>query len=61
MAGIIDADTHISEGEAMWALIETPMQPRVKRIRTIRARGFVAPMFVHPKPGRRIFAHVRFE
>jgi predicted TIM-barrel fold metal-dependent hydrolase len=28
MNGIIDADTHISEGEAMWALIETPMQPR---------------------------------
>jgi predicted TIM-barrel fold metal-dependent hydrolase len=28
MNGTIDADTHISEGEAMWALIETPMQPR---------------------------------
>jgi predicted TIM-barrel fold metal-dependent hydrolase len=28
MNGIIDADTHISEGEAMWALIDKPMQPR---------------------------------
>ena len=28
MNGIIDADTHISEGGAMWALIDRPMQPR---------------------------------
>jgi len=28
MQGIIDADTHISEGEAMWAMMEKPMQPR---------------------------------
>ena len=28
MQTVIDADTHISEGEAMWALIEKPMQPR---------------------------------
>jgi len=28
MNGVIDADTHISEGEAMWALMEAGMQPR---------------------------------
>ena len=28
MQGIIDADTHISEGEAMWAMMEKAMQPR---------------------------------
>jgi predicted TIM-barrel fold metal-dependent hydrolase len=28
MQTVIDADTHISEGEAMWALIDKPMQPR---------------------------------
>jgi predicted TIM-barrel fold metal-dependent hydrolase len=28
MKSVIDADTHISEGEAMWALIDKPMQPR---------------------------------
>src|SRR6478672_10786976 len=28
MNGIIDDDTHISEGEAMWALIDKTMQPR---------------------------------
>ena len=28
MRGIIDADTHISEGAAMWALMDRAMQPR---------------------------------
>ena len=28
MQGIIDADTHISEGPAMWALMDQAMQPR---------------------------------
>ena len=28
MAGIIDADTHISEGEAMWAMFDKDMYPR---------------------------------
>ena len=28
MNGIIDADTHISEGEAMWAMMDNAMQPR---------------------------------
>src|ERR1044072_7609069 len=28
MQTVIDADTHICEGEAMWALIDRPMQPR---------------------------------
>jgi uncharacterized protein len=28
MNGIIDADTHISEGEAMWAMMDKVMQPR---------------------------------
>jgi predicted TIM-barrel fold metal-dependent hydrolase len=28
MQGVIDADTHISEGEAMWAMIEPAMRPR---------------------------------
>lgn len=28
MEGIIDADTHISEGPAMWALMDQAMQPR---------------------------------
>src|SRR5512133_407451 len=28
MAGIIDADTHISEGEAMWAMMDKDMYPR---------------------------------
>ena len=28
MNGIIDADTHISEGAAMWALMDRAMQPR---------------------------------
>jgi len=28
MQGIIDADTHISEGAAMWALMDRAMQPR---------------------------------
>jgi len=28
MNGIIDADTHISEGAAMWALMDQAMQPR---------------------------------
>jgi len=28
MKGIIDADTHISEGAAMWALMDQAMQPR---------------------------------
>src|SRR5215470_7205748 len=28
MNGIIDADTHISEGEAMWALMDKAMYPR---------------------------------
>ena len=28
MQGIIDADTHISEGAAMWALMDMEMQPR---------------------------------
>ena len=28
MAGIIDADTHISEGEAMWAMFDKEMYPR---------------------------------
>jgi predicted TIM-barrel fold metal-dependent hydrolase len=28
MKGIIDADTHISEGAAMWALMDHAMQPR---------------------------------
>jgi uncharacterized protein len=28
MNGIIDADTHISEGEAMWAMMEKAMLPR---------------------------------
>jgi predicted TIM-barrel fold metal-dependent hydrolase len=28
MEGIIDADTHISEGAAMWALLDQAMQPR---------------------------------
>ncbi len=25
MQGIIDADTHISEGEAMWAMMDQPI------------------------------------
>ena len=28
MAGIIDADTHISESEAMWAMMDKEMYPR---------------------------------
>ena len=28
MAGIIDADTHISEGEAMWAMFDKDMYAR---------------------------------
>ena len=28
MQGIIDADTHISEGEAMWAMMDKAMHPR---------------------------------
>jgi uncharacterized protein len=28
MVGIIDADTHISEGEAMWAMMDKEMYPR---------------------------------
>src|SRR5438874_645784 len=28
MAGIIDADTHISEGEAMWAMMDKDMYQR---------------------------------
>jgi uncharacterized protein len=28
MQGVIDADTHISEGEAMWELMDPAMQPR---------------------------------
>ena len=28
MNGIIDADTHISEGAAMWALMESSIRPR---------------------------------
>ena len=28
MAGIIDADTHISEGEAMWSLMDKTIYPR---------------------------------
>ena len=28
MPGIIDADTHISEGEAMWAMMDKEMYPR---------------------------------
>jgi hypothetical protein len=28
MPGIIDADTHISEGEAMWAMMDREMYPR---------------------------------
>src|SRR5688500_9263423 len=28
MPGIIDADTHISEGEAMWAMLDKNMFPR---------------------------------
>ena len=28
MDGIIDADTHISEGEAMWAMMDKSMHPR---------------------------------
>lgn len=28
MNGIIDADTHISEGEAMWAMMDKAMYPR---------------------------------
>jgi len=28
MAGIIDSDTHISEGEAMWAMFDKEMYPR---------------------------------
>jgi predicted TIM-barrel fold metal-dependent hydrolase len=28
MQGIIDADTHISEGEAMWAMLDKEMRPR---------------------------------
>jgi uncharacterized protein len=28
MKGVIDADTHISEGEAMWALLDKEMRPR---------------------------------
>ena len=28
MNGIIDADTHISEGAAMWAMMDQAMQPR---------------------------------
>ena len=28
MAGIIDADTHIAEGEAMWAMMDKEMYPR---------------------------------
>ena len=28
MQGVIDADTHISEGAAMWALMDQAMQPR---------------------------------
>ena len=28
MQGIIDADTHISEGEAMWAMLDESMRPR---------------------------------
>jgi predicted TIM-barrel fold metal-dependent hydrolase len=28
MAGIIDADTHVSEGEAMWAMMDKEMHPR---------------------------------
>ena len=28
MQGIIDADTHISEVAAMWALMDKEMQPR---------------------------------
>src|SRR5438105_9662767 len=42
-------------------LVETAMRPRVKRIRPIGRGRFVPPMFVHPKPWRGIFAHVRFE
>jgi predicted TIM-barrel fold metal-dependent hydrolase len=28
MNGVIDADTHISEGEAMWAMLDKEMRPR---------------------------------
>ncbi len=28
MQGVIDADTHISEGEAMWAMMDAAMRPR---------------------------------
>lgn len=28
MQGIIDTDTHISEGEAMWAMMDKNMYPR---------------------------------
>src|SRR3989304_5566798 len=28
MPGIIDADTHISEGEAMWSMMDKEMHPR---------------------------------
>ncbi len=28
MAGVVDADTHIAESEAMWSYIDTEMYPR---------------------------------
>jgi hypothetical protein len=45
MQGIIDADTHISEGAAMWALMDQAMQPRRPIMLTVRKiLGTVAAM-----------------
>src|SRR5437870_11164827 len=41
--------------------VETAMRPRIKRIRPNGRARFVSPMFIHPKPWRRIFAHVWLE
>ena len=38
--------------------IETAMRSSVKRIGPIGRGRFVSPMFIHPKPGRRILADI---
>src|SRR6266581_2164695 len=42
-------------------LVEAPHNVRVTGVRPVGICGAIAPMFVHPEPGRGIFPHVRLE
>src|SRR5436309_8369706 len=42
-------------------LFEWPIEICIERVEPVWVCGKVAPMFVHPEPGRGVFPHIRFK